>query len=672
MPNNYYPDLDSNYPNSVDTQDVLIDVDQTTDSVARQYQSYKYQGSLIGNTGLTGFEEAQRLKDEYPVLDRMEITATKWNKMQDAIIAVQRFCRSLKLQTVFTVTKPTGAIKQVVGSIWAKVTNFSTAQTDKCYKVDLHKLENEKGDYIPYYPKTTSDQVIFMEKDGDNLIETNLEDKLKEELDALKELYNIKTYTDIKQIKCTSYILTDIIKAMPNSSIFITGYSPSSAYVSSNKLPVDSGIIKITRTTLNRTELEIINIVDNGGKYVHYHSVYNSSNNTVATWNEVSYKGHIHDDRYYTETEIDKKFKDNKTNFDTELNKKYDKTGGTISGNAAITGTANINGAVTAGDGLTVNPGKSTLSGLTVNGFSKFNGKKNSMSGALDVGGIATFNSATFNETIEAKQDIKVEKNLNIKGSIKCTNANYSQNNASIIDKGEDYISINGSTISAPNHITFARNSTDPDDPGGQPIVTIDDLACDWISSNLFWGLPGSNNSSTGGDVQFAVDTAIRIHGIAGKSYSDPTGHAGAAYTSDWKAVYASSFDVKSDIRSKENVKTIPPKDSLTVISNITPVIYRYKNDKQIHRGLIAQEVRDALKKINVKDQIYVVDKKDDTYMLAYDEMYADLLNVVQTLMHKVDKLEVLAGLKDKPEYKHLANKKFDEHYYRSHADINS
>lgn len=388
MSNNYYTDLDNDFPNAIDAYEPISDVTDATYELAHRYQAYINQGSNTYGGQYTGFQLAAQLKLSNPELEKMDVTAKKLNRMQQMIISLQRFTRSLKLQTVLSLNEPSGAVKQVVGSIWGKITNtLSTGE----HKVTL-KLKETENSYVDYYPKTTADQVLYLDGKGGTV---DGETKLKAEIKKIKDVYHVETYTDISQLGVTSYKLTDIIKAMPDNSWFIAGYKSSSPYVSQNSLPTDNGVIKIVRTTLARTDLEVTSVVDNGGKYVHYHAVYNSSNNTISDWHEVSYSDHVHDKRYYkiedidTKTaEINKKIDDGITNIKTEIttkidtdikdtkatlnstisqtahelafainsvkedtdNTKYSVFGGTIEGNVAITGGLTVGNATSATD----------------------------------------------------------------------------------------------------------------------------------------------------------------------------------------------------------------------------------------------------------------------------------------------------------------------------------
>lgn len=102
-----------------------------------------------------------------------------------------------------------------------------------------------------------------------------------------------------------------------------------------------------------------------------------------------------------------------------------------------------------------------------------------------------------------------------------------------------------------------------------------------------------------------------------------------------------------SDKRCKENIKNIDKKTSLNIIKELNPVEYNYVDMKSVHRGLIAQEVKEILNKNNIENQIYEYNEEQDRYTLNYTEFIPDLINCIkyqqeqiETLQQKIENLE--------------------------------
>lgn len=134
----------------------------------------------------------------------------------------------------------------------------------------------------------------------------------------------------------------------------------------------------------------------------------------------------------------------------------------------------------------------------------------------------------------------------------------------------------------------------------------------------------------------------------------------------------------KSDIRYKENITPINRKESVNLMSKMTPTIYdiNINNGSPTRaRGFIAQQVKEESIKLEQRNSIYITDTDDEdtnisnSMSLSYEQFIPDLVNTCQYLLAKLDNLEVLVGLKEKlefPELQHEAT--FDETYYREHA----
>lgn len=596
MANNYYTDLDNDFPNAIDAYEPISDVTDATYELAHKYQAYINQGSNTYGGQYTGFQLAAQLKLDNPALEKMDITAKKLNRMQQMIISLQRFTRSLKLQTVLSLNEPSGKIKQVVGSIWGKITN--TLPTGE-HKVTL-KLKETENSYVDYYPKTTADQVLYLDGHGGTV---DGETKLKEEIKKIKDVYHVQTYTDVAQLRISSYKFTDIIKAMPDNTLFIAGYKASSPYVSQNSLPTDNGVIKIVKTTLARTDLEITSVVDNGVKYVHYHAVYNSSNNTISDWHEVSYSGHNHDASYYTKTESNNHYKTiNDTIVDgiKVINEKIDNG----VNEQKKTDKAQDDEIKNTNDYI-----KNTIEDKTIAGIQNKlkeldDGKLNdagAISGNTKIKGILTVsNESTTNDYIELIPAPKSESK-------------------------PDTPEIKFLTLKSSQVLSFKNAGG----KGGDAVdITCDDLAVDRIIGS---GFVKTNNKYANKDIIMGVENKVSVRGRSAKLLDE------------YRPIVASSFDIGSDIRFKQNIKPIELYESNELINKLRPVTYQLISEGEnapFQRGLIAQDVIQVVEEMGLKKQIYKYDKDIDKYTLNYTSFIADLINTTQDLYLELEKKE--------------------------------
>lgn len=180
----FYPDLENNYPNKIDEYNPLSDVTASTYDIAKQYETYLSLGNTRDENGYTGLQKAAKYKEENPILDKMIINAKKYNILQQMIISTQRFARSLKFQTVFSISQPDTSDNQMNGGIWAKIKD--TLENGEKKVLLKHKDNNS---YYNFYPQTTGDQVVF--EDGDNCENFKSSVELfKNDYDDLKDSYN--------------------------------------------------------------------------------------------------------------------------------------------------------------------------------------------------------------------------------------------------------------------------------------------------------------------------------------------------------------------------------------------------------------------------------------------------------------------------------------------------
>lgn len=110
----YYPDFPStNFPDDVDSLWNLNDINSSTYEDALKYQQYISSGNLSA---------ASDLLSKNTALQKTIINADKINMINQQILALQTYAKSLKQQITFSDTQPsiTGTDRQLNGGIWAK------------------------------------------------------------------------------------------------------------------------------------------------------------------------------------------------------------------------------------------------------------------------------------------------------------------------------------------------------------------------------------------------------------------------------------------------------------------------------------------------------------------------------------------------------------------------
>ena len=102
---------------------------------------------------------------------------------------------------------------------------------------------------------------------------------------------------------------------------------------------------------------------------------------------------------------------------------------------------------------------------------------------------------------------------------------------------------------------------------------------------------------------------------------------------------------ISSDRRLKENVKEIGAEDSLAFLRKLHPVSFRYTGKPEVHHGLIAQEVREAIDgEWNVVTEYEHMEDRETgksvtRLTLAYMEIIADLIGAIQAIDRRVEYL---------------------------------
>lgn len=277
---------------------------------------------------------------------------------------------------------------------------------------------------------------------------------------------------------------------------------------------------------------------------------------------------------------------------------------------------------------LQVNNG-STTSGITI-GITKEDGSTSTAQGTIEMNGLVKFSNLRDGTTTISGSNIKtgaIDADLittgtlsanRIKGgTIDAENITVKNLNASNLNRGTISRPISGSSISGASMSGGSIDgSTYKFTKGDEQII---------ISSIYTYGI------FTGWH-----DSKIRL-----KIGANSSGGEFRAYgTSTSSGAYLNQTGVHtfSDIRYKKHIKNIKENTSMNIITNLTPISYDY-DDKQIHRGLSAQEVEKVLKENNIKNQIYEIDKDGD-YTLNYSEFIPDLINCIKYQQKEIDLLK--------------------------------
>ena len=110
-----YTDLPNTaYPDSQDVFTAKNDATADMQPYIIQYKNHFNNGNVVA---------AKALLEQYPQLKNMIITAYDFNKLQDAMMAMERFVQRQQQQIIFSRTEPSGAKAQAVGDVWVKITN---------------------------------------------------------------------------------------------------------------------------------------------------------------------------------------------------------------------------------------------------------------------------------------------------------------------------------------------------------------------------------------------------------------------------------------------------------------------------------------------------------------------------------------------------------------------
>ena len=226
--------------------------------------------------------------------------------------------------------------------------------------------------------------------------------------------------------------------------------------------------------------------------------------------------------------------------------------------------------------------------------------------------------------------------------------------------------------------VSISRTGSEGYGQGSFLDAAIEDLASDYIVPMSI--KTGSITSGAKGNVTIGIDSTATDPGLYIKLVKRKTevldsknNVVGASYISGGyadvycgaltcsKTATATKFTTSSDIRLKEDIEQIEMSQSIKILSKLSPVSYKLKNneDGSRDRGLIAQQLKDIMTEEGCPDQIYN-ESEDGMMSIAYTQLIPDIINVIKYLLYRVDKntIEDIAE-----------SLRLDDRYYREYTE---
>lgn len=208
--------------------------------------------------------------------------------------------------------------------------------------------------------------------------------------------------------------------------------------------------------------------------------------------------------------------------------------------------------------------------------------------------------------------------------------------------------SITCPTFAASTGMTFSMSSGNYIwEVASAPILTVNTSGCTLPNGLTVSGggasITGNFSTSTNG----SIGGILTVHGAvvpnATNSYS--CGASGQV----WTAVYATNTTIQtSDVNKKKNIKA--EHLGLDFINEIKPVTWEWKEtngakeNEGIHRGIIAQDMDDLLKKHQAHDsatvQKWTNESNDIEYGFRYGDLIAPMIKAIQELSAEVKDLK--------------------------------
>ena len=242
---------------------------------------------------------------------------------------------------------------------------------------------------------------------------------------------------------------------------------------------------------------------------------------------------------------------------------------------------------------------------------------------------ISSINQSAESVKINASQ-IDLQGDLSLQGDFVAQSSTYSTARAEIKD-GTLAIYDGNQRIAGIYPVISGGHSTawlKFDDENGN---TMSYLAGDYLMTEQIVCYDLTVNSTHGGNTRILSSAQFGASGTTEtyQFYGDVINSSGG-------------FQFRSDRRKKRSIKDLALKKAKSFIMGLRPVKYKFikklSNSDRYHHGLIAQEVRKAMG--NDDWGVYCESKKNDFIGLRYDELFADLIKVVQDQEKRIDALE--------------------------------
>lgn len=168
-------------------------------------------------------------------------------------------------------------------------------------------------------------------------------------------------------------------------------------------------------------------------------------------------------------------------------------------------------------------------------------------------------------------------------------------------------------------------------------------------------GIYGSFIGTSYGKAEFDnLDTSnLQINDVSSDDYVASTGSDITRYDSANTMLYTARWQSSSDRRIKEDIESLDVELSEQLINALVPKKFRFKNNRDKHYGMIAQDVRNLLDELGENDAHLEYSQGDlnveNQRAIEYEEFIPHIINYVKALRADV---EALKNIKSKEEDK--------------------
>ena len=211
---------------------------------------------------------------------------------------------------------------------------------------------------------------------------------------------------------------------------------------------------------------------------------------------------------------------------------------------------------------------------------------------------------------------------------------------------------LSGDNIALGNHSLFFYDSTDGRNVaiakdalyhlslgghniaiGHQAFYNLEGTAAINAVSNVAIGYQAGYDQTTGGN-NIAIGDFAQLPSLSGSN------QIRLGNTSVTSADIQVAWNVTSDKRWKENISSLPY--GLNLIEALRPVAYNRKNapEKGKEIGFIAQELKETLDKLGIKDQGFLSQSDEGFYSIRYNDFIAISVKAMQEQQTQIKKLQ--------------------------------